>query len=84
MDVCFETGNRVDLVEVKSIRSDWNDLQRGIYQCVKYRAVFQAQRQAVTPDMQVVATLVIETEAPADISDLAKMHRIRLKVVKVN
>ena len=84
VDVKFETGTRVDLVEVKSIRSDWNDRRRGIYQCIKYRAVFLAQRQAVTPDMRIVVTLVMETEAPGDIRDLAKLHGIKLKTVKVN
>jgi len=84
VDVCFETRNRIDLVEVKSIRSDWNDLRRGVYQCIKYRAVFLAQRRAVTPDMQVIATLVLEKEAPTDIYDLAKLHSVRLKVVRIN
>jgi len=84
VDVYFETGNRIDLVEVKSIRSNWNDLRRGVYQCIKYRAVFIAQRQAVTPDMQVIATLMLEKQAPADIRDLAKRHGIGLKIVSVN
>lgn len=84
VDVYFETGNRIDLIEVKSIWSDWNDLRRGVYQCIKYRSVFLAQRQTLTPDMQVVVTLVLEDEAPADIRDLAKIHSIRLKTVRVN
>jgi hypothetical protein len=84
VDVCFETGSRVDLVEVKSCRSDWNDFRRGVYQCIKYRAVFLAQRQAVTPDMQVIVTLVTEQEAPSDIRDLAKLHGVKLKTVSVN
>jgi hypothetical protein len=84
VDVYFETGNRIDLIEVKSIRSNWNDLKRGIYQCIKYRAVFIARRQEVTPDMQVISTLVTEQEAPADIRDLAKRHGIWLRTVRVN
>ena len=47
------SGDRVDVVlaakdgtvaiEVKSRDSDRNDLERGVYQCVKYRAVLAAQ-----------------------------------------
>lgn len=84
VDVCFETGRRVDLVEVKSVRSSEPDLIRGVYQCVKYRAVFMAQRVGTTPDMQAVATLVVESEPAAHILDLAKLHKVRVKVVRVN
>jgi hypothetical protein len=83
VDVYFETGNRADLVEVKSIRSNWNDLRRGVYQCIKYKAVFKAQRQIITMDMKVTVTLVLEKEAPAEIRDLAKRHDIELRVVKL-
>jgi hypothetical protein len=83
VDVFFQTGSRVDVVEVKSILSNWTDLRRGIYQCIKYKAVFEAQSQLVTPDMQVVATLVLGSNAPADICALVKLHKIRLKTVNV-
>lgn len=82
VDVFFEKGQRVDLVEVKSIRSSEPDLIRGVYQCVKYRAVFKAQRCGTTPDMHVVTTLVVETEPAAHILDLAKLHGVRVKVVR--
>jgi hypothetical protein len=84
VDVFFERGTRVDLVEVKSIRSSDPDLIRGVYQCVKYRAVFMAQRLGTTPDMQVVATLVVEAEPAAHILDLAKLHKVRVRVIRVN
>ena len=32
-------------IEVKSRDSNWNDLRRGIYQCIKYRAVLHAQER---------------------------------------
>ena len=84
VDVYFESEGRVDLVEVKSTRSQWNDLRRGIYQCVKYRAVFQAQCSFLTPDVQVVATLVTENEIPRDLQQLAALHEVKIKVVRVN
>jgi hypothetical protein len=84
VDVYFESENRVDLVEVKSTRSQWNDVRRGIYQCIKYRAVFLAQRRFLMPGLQVAATLVVENEVPRDLQDLAALHEVRIKVVRVN
>ena len=81
VDVCFETGKRIDLIEVKSSRSDFRDLQRGVYQCVKYRAVFAAQRRGVTADMLIVTTLVTEVEPPPGIKELARLNGVRLRVI---
>jgi hypothetical protein len=82
VDVFFETGTRIDLVEVKSVRSSEPDLLRGIYQCIKYRAVFHAQRVGTTPDMCIFSTLVVEVHPPSYIMDLARLHSV--KVVRVN
>lgn len=84
VDVFFEGASRVDLVEVKSIRSSEPDFLRGVYQCIKYRAVFCAQRLSTTPDMNVIATLVTEEQPPSYITDLARQHAVRIKVVRVN
>lgn len=84
VDVFFEHGTRIDLVEVKSVRSSEPDLRRGVYQCIKYRAVLRAQRVGTTPDMRIVSTLVVEVDPPSHISDLAKLHSVKVKVVRVN
>jgi hypothetical protein len=84
VDVYIACGNTVRLVEVKSIRSSAPDLIRGVYQCIKYRAVFEAQRVETTPDIQIIATLVVETDPPLHIRDLAKRHKVRIAVVSVN
>lgn len=42
MDVSFEGKRRWIGVEVKSKTSDEGDIQRGLYQCVKYQAVMEA------------------------------------------
>lgn len=47
IDVQFTDGTNFVAVEVKSIRSGYDDWQRGIYQCVKYRAVVEAQERPV-------------------------------------
>lgn len=84
VDVYIARGDTVHLVEVKSIRSSTPDLIRGVYQCIKYRAVFGAQRVSTTPDIRITAALVVETEPPSHIRDLAKRHRVQIAVLRVN
>lgn len=42
IDVCFKNNRYWIGVEVKSKASDESDIQRGLYQCVKYQAVMEA------------------------------------------
>lgn len=44
IDVLFETTDRHVAVEIKSSISNDVDLTRGLFQCVKYRAVMEAER----------------------------------------
>jgi hypothetical protein len=82
MDVLVTCAGIYVTVEVKSIRSNDYDFERGVYQCIKYRAVMQAQ----TPDNQrnMIAYLVTERELPPRLRNLAKFHGIRTSVLKVN
>ena len=83
------SGDRVDVVsvakdgtvaiEVKSRDSDWNDLRRGVYQCVKYRAVLAAQDIRQEPTVE--SWLVTERDLPGDLKALARRHRVRTKVI---
>jgi hypothetical protein len=84
VNVFFEHRDTAHLIEVKSIRSSEPDLKRGVYQCVKYRAVFQAQRIDTTPDISIQVTLVTEIQPSSDIQALAKRNRVRIRVVPVN
>lgn len=84
VDVFFLTKDRAYLVEVKSVRSDERDLLRGIYQCVKYRAVFAAQRKERAPSTHIEAILVTESNPPPKIADLAKLHSVAIRVVPLN
>lgn len=64
----LESGDRVDVVykgrdatiaiEVKSIKSNIDDLKRGVYQCVKYDAVLRATDPRKKPN--IIAVLVTE------------------------
>ncbi|HEY1711087.1 MAG TPA: hypothetical protein VGG10_22670 [Rhizomicrobium sp.] len=82
IDVVFETKTSAYLVEVKSVRSNNQDLIRGVYQCVKYGAVFRAQRSGITPNIKVHSILAVEKGIPTDIRALAKLNNVRVKVVK--
>jgi hypothetical protein len=84
MDVEFIDGPRRIGIEVKSIRSGWSDLRRGIYQCVKYRAVMIAQSGFDPKDSQCEAVLVTEQLLPSDLKALARQLAVPHRIVRVN
>ena len=66
VDVVYHSKKKVVAIEVKSRDSDWADLRRGIYQCIKYKAVLRAQQKH-----SVRSLLVTECELPDDLKELA-------------
>lgn len=82
VDVSFSAGIDFKMVEVKSIKSSDDDLQRGIYQCVKYREVKKAEHAPYL--VTVESILVTERELPKDLQQRAKTLGVRHKVVVVN
>jgi hypothetical protein len=84
MDVEFVDGPRRIGVEVKSIMSGWPDLRRGIYQCIKYRAVMVAQSSVNADDALCEAILVTEEPLPNDLATLARSLEITHRVIQVN
>jgi len=82
IDVLFTDRLSFCTVEVKSIRSNNADFERGIYQCVKYREVKKAEHAPY--DIEVHAILVTERELPGDIKERAKELNIKCKTVSVN
>ncbi len=83
VDVCLTTPNRIVVVEVKSRRSNYDDLRRGVYQCVKYQAVMAAQQDGMRNSLAVEAVLVTETGLPDDLRNLARRLGIKTIVVSV-
>ena len=85
-EVVLDSADRVDVVyygpdltvaiEVKSSDSDESDLRRGIFQCIKYRAVMQAMD--IRSNAPIVAILVTQIPLPGDLKALARLHEIRL------
>jgi hypothetical protein len=82
VDVMFSKEMVFRAVEVKSIRSGYEDLKRGIYQCVKYREVKVAELQPYSADVE--AILVTEQELPPDLLERAQILGVRCKCVAVN
>lgn len=83
MDVEIIDGSRWIAVEVKSVRSGNDDLRRGIYQCVKYKAVMEAQSSDAEP-ADCDALLVTERQLPRDLQATARRLGVRHLVLKVN
>lgn len=78
VDVFFH-GSKSTLVEVKSCKSSDDDLKRGIYQCVKYRAVYSAWRLNqldVSNNSFVQAVLVTERDLPKELAQLTSELKI--------
>lgn len=75
IDVVYKLIDRTIVVEVKSRISNDVDLRRGVYQCVKYRAVRQAMD--VRDGTKIEALLVTENELPGEIAALVKLHGIQ-------
>ena len=79
VDVVSIIGDRTVAMEIKSKDSDWTDLRRGVYQCVKYRAVLAAQD--IRRDPAVECWLVTESPLPGDLKDLARQLGVRTKAL---
>jgi len=82
VDVTFSKGINYKLVEVKSIKSSDDDLQRGIYQCVKYREVKKAEHAPYMVNVESI--LVTERPLPEELKYRAKVLGVRHKIVRVN
>lgn len=66
-DVLFQDQNCQIAVEVKSHISDQNDLRRGLFQCVKYRALLRACRSLGGGTYEADVILAIEGSLPKEL-----------------
>lgn len=81
IDVLFEAGHRLVAVEVKSSVSNDVDLTRGLFQCVKYRAVMEAERGVTRARHSIDVLLVIGRRLPAGLRPL--QNSLGLEVVEI-
>ncbi|WP_422133980.1 hypothetical protein [Endozoicomonas sp. ALD040] len=83
-DIVFSTDHNIYAVEVKSIRSNKDDLNRGIFQCIKYQALLRAEQRALGKPPTARAMLVTERELPLSLQNLADTLSIYCYVIAVN
>ena len=84
VDVLFVTENEFWLVEVKSELSSEGDMIRGCYQCIKYKAVLEAQICRILPNARVHAALVTRKPLVVGAKAVAEHHKIPHFLVKLN
>ena len=82
-DVLFRDQNRRIAVEVKSRISDKNDLRRGLFQCVKYRALLRACRSLEGETYEADAILAIEGSLPKELIPVRNTLGIWVESVEV-
>lgn len=83
VDVHFQSEGWDVAVEVKSVKSNDDDLRRGVFQCVKYREVLRALRRTEGEIPQVKSLLVVERPLPSELVDIATTLKVRCVVVNL-
>jgi len=77
-DVLFAHEDGCIAVEVKAANANDADLERGIYQCVKYQALLRAELKAETRIPNGTAMLVTERQLPSQLQELAGLLGVRV------
>lgn len=73
VDVLFNNEGEKVGVEVKSKISDTNDISRGLFQCVKYKALIEAEQKANDDLPNCRVTLVLEGPLPRELIGLKNL-----------
>jgi hypothetical protein len=81
IDVLFDGQKRLVAVEVKSKISNEVDLARGLFQCVKYRAVMEAERGFKGARYSIEAMLVVGKPFPESLCSL--QNSLAVQVIEV-
>ena len=83
-DVVFQTTNSFVAAEVKSIISNKADLNRGLFQAVKYQALLRAEQKSRLEAPSAYGVLVVESNLPDDLQNLADVLGIKVYVVQIS
>ena len=78
VDVVFETSESLVGVEVKSKRSGTDDIERGLYQCIKYKAVLEAENQVNNKTADISCVLVMEGKLTRKLSEIQSKLDVRV------
>jgi hypothetical protein len=83
IDVVFRDENQLLGIEVKSKRSGIDDIERGIYQCIKYKAVLEAEKKvSLRSNAKIDCILVVEYDLPKNLMEIAA--KLGVKIYKEN
>lgn len=82
IDVLFSGETEFVVVEVKSCRSSPPDLERGIYQCIKYRATIEAREYPIVVKVRTI--LLTERKLTANLAQRARALKVITKVHHLN
>jgi hypothetical protein len=77
IDVLFNSKGRLVVVDIKSKISNDVDIARGLFQCVKYRAVMEAERGFIGDRCTVEAMLVVGKSFPQSLYSLKNSLGVR-------
>ena len=80
-DVMFRHDAKSIAVEVKTSEASDAELSRGIYQCVKYRALLRAELKASGKIPNGWSVLVTDRRLPSDLNEVADLLEIPVLVV---
>ncbi|MBU4185357.1 MAG: hypothetical protein KKI12_01520 [Proteobacteria bacterium] len=83
-DVVFKNGSKYLGVEVKSLISNDDDINRGIFQCVKYQSLLRAEQKALMLPPNARAVLVVERKLPSGLQNLSDILGIKVIIHQVN
>ena len=81
IDVLFMAPNEQLALEIKSVRSNELDLKRGIFQCVKYRAVLEAEATWAGAKQNVRVRLVSERPLPPEFARQANRLKVEVQII---
>ena len=79
VDVFFKTSNEWIAVEVKSKNSGSEDVKRGLFQCVKYKAVMDAEVRVSGLPVRTRAILVLGGAFPQELERTKKILGIDVR-----
>lgn len=82
IDVWFTNEKEQLAVEVKSRRSSDLDIQRGLFQCIKYRAILEAQLRVFDSKATVRTLLVSERKLTTKLEKWAKTLGLGVRVIE--
>jgi len=82
IDLLFQNNRGTIGVEVKSILSDDADLYRGIYQCIKYKYLIQAELLEDGRSPYAECILITQRELPPKWKELAARFSIKTFILK--